>query len=202
MWRMAFAALLLAAGPAALILPATPAAAQFSESYTWLKAVKDKDVGKAIEMADKPGTTVVNTRDLDTGDAAIHIVTKRGDIGWVGLIVQKGGNINAKDGQGNTPLILASLARWQDGASLFIQLKAQINAQNRLGETALLKAVQGRDANMAKLLIESGANPDLADNSGVSARTAASNDPRAAAIVRMLKDVPVRAARNVQGPSL
>jgi hypothetical protein len=39
-----------------------------------------------------------------------------------------------------------------------------------------LKAVQGRDLAMVKLLIEAGANPDIADNSGTSARSAADSD--------------------------
>ena len=52
---------------------AAPARAQFSDSYNFLKAVKDKDGGKATEFLDKPGNTVVNTRELDTGDTALHL---------------------------------------------------------------------------------------------------------------------------------
>lgn len=181
---------------------ASPAAAQFSDSYNFLKAVKDRDVNKAIELADKPGTTIVNVRDGDTGEAAIHIVTKRSDLGWLGLLYQKGANLNAKDRDGNTPLILASISRWADGVATLVRLKAQVNAQNRLGETALLKAVQARDTNVAKLLIDAGANPDIADNSGISARAAAESDPRAAAVAKLMKDIPVKAPSRMQGPSL
>jgi uncharacterized protein len=181
---------------------AGPAAAQFSDSYNFLKAVRDRDVNKAIEFADKPGTTIVNVRDSDNGEGAIHIVTKRGDLGWLGLLYQKGANLNLKDRDGNTPLILASISRWTDGISTLVRLKAQVNAQNRLGETALLKAVQARSLDIAKLLTEAGANPDIADNSGISARIAAENDPRAAAIAKLFKDVPVKAPSKMQGPSL
>lgn len=183
-------------------LGAAPAAAQFSDSYNFIKAVKDRDVNKAIELADKPGTTVVNIRDTDTGDAGIHIVTRRGDLGWLGLLYQKGANLNLKDREGNTPLILATISRWGEGVTTLIRLKAQVNAQNRLGETAVLKAVQARDLTLVKSLIEGGANPDIADNSGISARAAADNDPRAAAIAKYLKDVPVKATGKMQGPSL
>lgn len=55
---------------ATAMVAATPAAAQFSDSYNFIKAVKDRDVNKAIELADQPGTTVVNTRDADTGKPA------------------------------------------------------------------------------------------------------------------------------------
>ena len=187
---------------AAALLAATPAAAQFSDSYNFLKAVKDRGGGEATELLDKPGTTIVNSRDGDTGESALHIVTRRGDLAWIGFLLGKGANINAKDREGNTPLIIATIARWSEGIALFAKLKADINTQNRLGETALLKAVQGRDSYNAKALLEAGANPDINDSSGVSARSAANDDPRAASIAKMFKDLPVRAARPVQGPSL
>jgi ankyrin repeat protein len=186
----------------AMILAASPAAAQFSDSYNFLKAVKDRDANQAIELADKPGTTVVNTRDPDSGEAGIHIVTRRGDLGWLGLLYQKGANLNLKDRDGNTPLILATISRWSDGVATLIRLKAQVNAQNRLGETAILKAVQARDLALVKALIDAGANPDIADNSGISARSVAISDMRAASIAKLLKDVPVKASGKVQGPSL
>ena len=184
------------------LLATEPAAAQFSESYSFLKAVKDKDGAKATEFLDKPGNTIVNSRDGDTGETALHIVTRRGDLTWVGFLLGKGANQNTKDREGNTPLIIATIARWSEGIALFTKLKADVNVQNRLGETALLKAVQGRDSYNAKVLIDAGANPDLNDSSGVSARSAANDDPRAANIAKMFKSVPVRAARPVQGPSL
>ncbi|WP_235902908.1 ankyrin repeat domain-containing protein [Sandarakinorhabdus oryzae] len=186
----------------AVAFGSSPAAAQFSDSYNFIKAVKDRDVNKAIELADKPGTTVVNVRDSDTGEAAVHIVTRRGDLGWLGLLYQKGANLNVKDRDGNTPLILAAIGRWSEGAVTLIRLKAQVNAQNRLGETAVLKAVQARDLTLVKALIDAGANPDIADNSGISARIAADNDPRATSIAKLLKDVPVKATGKIQGPSL
>jgi hypothetical protein len=103
---------------ATAMVGASPAAAQFSDSYNFIKAVKDRDVNKAIELADQPGTTVVNTRDADTGEAGIHIVTRRGDLGWLGLLYQKGANLNLKDREGNTPLILAAISRWSEGAAI------------------------------------------------------------------------------------
>lgn len=187
---------------AAALAAATPAAAQFTDSYNFLKAVRDRDVNAAIELADKPGTTIVNTRDIDTGQAAVHIVTRRADIGWLGLLYQKGANLNSKDRDGNTPLLLATIGRWEEGIATLIRLKAQVNIQNRLGETALLKAVQVRDLGLAKSIVEAGANPDLADNSGVSARSTAQNDPRAASIAKLFKDIPAKPAGRVQGPSL
>ncbi len=181
---------------------AVPAAAQFSDAYNFIKAVKDKDAAKVKEITDKPGNTIINSRDRDTGEAALHIVTKRGDAAWLGFLLQLGANANVQDGEGNTPLMMAVQSRWADGVTIFTAIKAQVNLQNKLGETALLKAVQNRDAFIAKTLLDAGANPDLNDNSGTSARTMAESDPRAVGIARLLKDVPVRKARPAQGPSL
>lgn len=181
---------------------AEPAAAQFSASYNFMKAVKDRDVSGAIELADKPGSTVVNARDGDTGEAAVHIVTRRGDLGWLGLLYQKGANLNLKDNEGNTPLILASLTRWSEGVQTLIRLKAQVNLQNRMGETALLKAVQARDYALTKALLDAGANPDIADNSGISPRIAANEDARAATIAKLFAAVPEKKIGKMQGPSL
>ena len=184
------------------MLFASPAAAQFTDSYNFIKAVKDKDGAKAQELLEKPGNTLVNTRDSDTGDTGLHIAVKRGDAAWVGFLLQKGASANARDREGNTPLMTATQTRWTDGVQIFIQIKVQLDLQNRLGETALMKAVQGRDSNIAKTLIDAGANPDLNDNSGISARVLAERDPRAATIARLFKDVPERKARPAQGPSL
>ncbi len=185
-----------------LVATATPATAQFSDAFNFLKAVKDKDVGAAKKLLDQPGTTVVNTRDRDTSDQAIHIVTRRGDVGWVVFILQAGGDINSKDRDGNTPLMLATQGRFAEGVRVFIQVKAQLDTANRLGETPLLKAVQNRDANIAKMLIDAGANADVTDSTGATARSVAESDPRATQIARLLKDVPKRGVKPVQGPSI
>nr|WP_310524308.1 ankyrin repeat domain-containing protein [Polymorphobacter sp.] len=182
---------------------AVPAAAQFSDSYNFLKAVREKDAAKAKEIMDKPGAnTIVNTRDNDTGETGLHIATKRSDAAWVGFMLQEGANANARDREGNTPLMLATQVRWADGVRILTSVKAQVDLQNRLGETALQKAVQNRDSFTAKLLLDAGANPDINDNSGSSARALASADPRATAVARLLKDVPVRTMKPAQGPSL
>ncbi len=179
-----------------------PAAAQFSDSYNFLKAVRDKDGGKATEYLDKPGNTIITVRDSDTGETALHIVVRRSDATWTGFLLGKGADPNARDREGNTPMMLAAQSRWAEGVHIFVVIKAALNEQNRLGETALQIAVQNRDTGIAKQLIDAGANADINDNSGRSARSVAESDPRAAAIAKLLKDAPVRDKRMVQGPSL
>lgn len=194
--------LLMAIALLAAPLATAPATAQFSDSYNFIKAIKDKDVNKATEFAAKPGNTIINMRDVDSGDAGIHITTRRTDLPWVGFMLKYGANVNLKDRDGNTALLLASIARWTEGVNVFLRVKAQPDIQNRLGETALLKAVQARDQQIVEMLIKAGANPDISDNSGTSPRSAAAADPRASAILKLFEEVPVKKARISQGPSL
>ena len=52
----------------------------------WVDYVKDSEGikeltpehNKVIEFLDKPGSTIINTKDRDTGETALHIVAKRG----------------------------------------------------------------------------------------------------------------------------
>ncbi|MGL4543534.1 MAG: ankyrin repeat domain-containing protein [Polymorphobacter sp.] len=195
-WRRAIVALMLAG-------LAAPAAAQFSDSYVFLKAVTDKDSTKARELLDKPGTTVVNTRDRTTGETALILVTKRGDLPWMGFLLQAGADVNLRDNAGNSPILLASISGFTEGVRVLLIVKAKVDQQNNLGETALIKAVQVRDVAIATMLLEAGANPDLADHaSGYSARQYAAQDPRGGAIAKLLKEAPSRKiAPQQQGPS-
>jgi ankyrin repeat protein len=185
-----------------LALLAGPAAAQFSDSFNFLKAVRDSDAPAAKALLDKPGTTVVNTRDLGTGETALHIATKRKDPPWMGFLLQHGANPEFRDKQGETPLTIAAGANFPDGVRILLAGKANIDGSNSRGQTALFRAVQARDINTVKLLLELGANPDIAEiQTGQSARDLALNDPRAGPIGKLLADAPRRTKASGAGPS-
>ncbi len=192
---------------AALLSISAPVLAQggsgFSDSYNFLKAVRDKDAYKAQQIARRPGSTVVNTRDFTTGEQALHIVTKRRDYGFMQLLLFNGAAVDGADKERNTPLILAATLAFPDGVRLLLSRKANVNAANAAGETALIKAVQALDAASARLLLDAGADPDKTDNvAGLSARDYAERDRRASAIARLIKDGTKKTAAPVQGPSL
>ena len=93
-------------------LAATPAAAQMgqSQSYKFLQAVRDAKGEEVTAILDTPGQTIVNTRDVTTGEGALHIVVKRGDLTYLRYLLGKGADMNMRDGRGNTPLMLAAQA--------------------------------------------------------------------------------------------
>jgi uncharacterized protein len=179
-------------GLAALAVVAPVAAsAQFSDSYNFLKAVRDSDGQKVTDFINKPGSgaVLINTRDSSSGDGALHIVTKRRNTVWLSFLLGKGANPDMRDGGGNTALMLAAQIGFAEGLSLLIDRKAQVDLANNRGETPLMRAVQNRDIATVRTLLNAGANPNKADtSSGMTARQYAERDARSAAIVKAMDE--------------
>lgn len=189
----------------ALLTPVA-AQAQFSNAYNFLKAVKDVDGEKATELLQKPGSTVINSRDVTTGETALHYVVARRDNTWLAFLLSKGANPDLADNQGNTPLMDAVQARFEDGVRTLLSYKAQIDKTNGSGETPLIRAVQLGDVSIVRLLVAEGANPDKRDTlAGMSARDYARRDGRNPGIVEALDKAKPKATAPsgpVQGPVL
>lgn len=150
---------------------AAPAAAQMmSDGYEFLEAVREREGTKVTEALQRPGTVLVNSRDIGTGETALHIVTKRRDAVWIRFLAQNGANPNVADENGVTPLEIASNLGFADGVEALLKAGARVDAPNSTGETPLISAIHRRDATIVELLLEHGANPDRTDNSGRSAR--------------------------------
>ncbi|HET9629366.1 MAG TPA: ankyrin repeat domain-containing protein [Novosphingobium sp.] len=155
---------------ASLILPAQPAAAQFmGAGYKFLDAVKKKD-GEAVEKALGSSPTIINTRDVTTGESALHIVAQRRDLLWLNFLLSKGANPNVRTDKGVSPLGVAVSLDWADGVELLLNRGARPNDPDATGETPLIAAVHQRDLEVVRLLIKGGADPLRADNSGRNAR--------------------------------
>ena len=149
---------------------AAPAVAQFSESYKFLEAGRKKDGEKVTEALADPAQTVVNTRDVTSGETALHIVTNRRDLTWMQFLIAKGANVNVRDAKGMTPLVSAVNANFPEGVELLVDKGARLNDSNNAGETPLITAVHNRNIAVIRLLLKAGADPDRADNSGRSAK--------------------------------
>ncbi len=183
----------------AAVIPGV-AFAQFSDSYNFLKAVREKDANKASEIVSKPGTVIVDTHDTSTGETALHIVTKRRDLSWMGFLINKGAKVDSRDKVGDTPLMNAAQIGFMDGASILLRVRASVDLANNSGETPLIRAVQNRDLAMVQLLLTGGASPDKRDRlAGKSARDYAAQDPRGAQVMKLL-NTSRTAAKPIAGP--
>lgn len=195
-WTAMLAAMLCALAATA------PATAQFTDSFNFLKAVRDRDGPKVAEAVEKPGSQILNTKDYSTGEGALHILVKRRDSGWLGYLLAKGATVDIRDKDGNTPLLLASQIGYIEGARALLAEGAAINAANSRGETPIILAVQARDPALTRLLVTNGADPARPDRvAGKTARDYASQDSRGQALLKILDDAkPAKPAAPAMGP--
>ena len=164
LWRLA---LPLCAG---MVWALSPAQAQMSDSYKFLDAVKKKDGEKVEKVISEPGSTLINARDVSSGEGALHIVTQRRDLTWLRFLVAKGAHVDMRDDKGVTPLQLATNLGWLEGVSFLVSRNANLDESDDTGETPLISAVHRKNVAMMRTLLNGGADPDRADNSGRSAR--------------------------------
>ena len=194
---------LILAAPIAAV--ATPAAAQLgqSEGYKFLQAIKDGKGDEVTKFLDKPGATVINTRDVTNGDGALHLVVRRQDSTYLNYLLARGADPNLKNNRGETALLIAANLGATDIVENLVKHGANVNLGNASGETALIRAVQRRDTTMVRSLIDLGADPDQKDlMQGSSARDYAHQDTRTPAIAALIDAAKKKERRAVSGPKL
>lgn len=106
---------------------------------------KGADVSSINSQGDTMLTTVCK---YDTGHS----------INMMNILVDKGANINMKDGNWSTPLIWASYQGNTEMVKALIQRGALLDLTNSMGETALSISVSSNHYDIANILINSGAN--------------------------------------------
>ena len=83
--------------------------------------------------------------------------------------IEKGANVNAKDKDGSTPLMIAvfMIAAFNGNvelAKLLIERKADVNAKDNNGWTPLIEAAFHGNVELVKLLIKAGADVNAKNN--------------------------------------
>jgi len=195
----------VAVATAGVLVLSVPAQAQFSAGYKFLEAVRKKDGQKVTDALNEPGSQVINTKDVSSGETAMHIVTARRDVVWIEFLASRGANVNARDNKGVTPLVLAVGLGFVEGVDALIKAGARVDESNNTGETPLISATHAHDGVLARMLLKAGANPDRPDNSGRSARDYAMLDgksnPVLSEIDNATKAAKANPAKATYGPS-
>ncbi|HEX8124350.1 MAG TPA: ankyrin repeat domain-containing protein [Allosphingosinicella sp.] len=186
-----------------VLVLAVPASGQqqFSDSFTFLQAVRERDGDKVTDLVAAPGSVVINTRERGSGEGALHIVVRGRDLPWLTFLLAKGARPDLQSGRGDTPLTLAAQIGWLDGVEQLLARRASVDLPNGRGETALIIATQRRDLPLVRLLLARNANPKRTDNvAGMSALDYARQDPRAAMVLKML-EAKAAPAKPAAGPA-
>ena len=171
---------------AAAALAAVPALAQtYSEGFTFLKAVRERDGATAervLANPTRPRSTLAIPRP---GRARCTYWCAAAISTWLAFMLGRGARPDIQSNDGTTPLTLAAQLGWIDGAHTLLARRANPNLGNRRGETPLIFAVQRRDLAMVRLLLSQRADPNQTDHvAGNSPIDYARQDNRAAAILR------------------
>jgi ankyrin repeat protein len=173
-----------------------------SDGEAFLKAIKDDDANKAVELAGQSGTRVVNYRGYD-GETPLNLVTRKRELDWVGFLLTRGADPNIADGKGDIPLTVAAEIGFEEGAAHLIRRGARVDGVNRRGETALAIAVQQRQPRLVELLLKAGANPDKGDHvTGYSPRDYAKRDTRNPQLLKLIETIKPAGKKAVTGPKI
>lgn len=195
-------ALLATALLASIAVPVAAAQMGPADSYNFLKAVRARDASDAETALVGSNFRVINARDPNSGETALHILARGRDFTWLSYLLRRGARPNEQSNDGSTPLGLVASIGWIEGAEQLIARGADVNLANNRGETPLILAVHGRNAPMVELLVQRGADPNRTDSiAGYSALDYARRDSRNPEMVRLLEAAPQQEAPEVYGPS-
>jgi ankyrin repeat protein len=149
-----------------------------------------------IQSASKGSTSMVGLL-LDRGadpnadwgkHVAVMDAARISDPNMVRTLIRHGADVNVRDDQGLTPVMLAA-ARGNDGTlKALIAARGKVNPTTDEGETALMFAAQEGHTNAANVLLSAGANVAARDVRGKSASDHAFG-PGAPALRRILRNV-------------
>ena len=109
----------------------------------------------------------INKRFERFGETALHIAAEKDLLEAAKWLINKGADLEAKDGFGYTPLHWAAEEDSVDVARLLISRGAKVNAKDSDGGWTPLHLTAERNfLKMAQLLIDNGANKNIRDNKG------------------------------------
>jgi len=102
-------------------------------------------------------------------DKAFFDAVKSGDRETVAMSIKEGFNLNTKDKDGYTALLIAAEKGDIEMAHLLVEKGADVNAKDKDGYTALMYVAYAGNLEIAKILIKNGADVHVRDKDGWTA---------------------------------
>jgi hypothetical protein len=110
-----------------------------------------------------------------TGVPLLNLCARKGNPEILRLLIQSGAQLNLRaDDRDTSALIETAMSKQYNMAQDLIDAGAGLNIKSRDGQTALVVAAGSSDEKMVEILLKAGADPDIPDSLGVSARKYAS----------------------------
>ena len=162
--------LMLAAGPAEAV--------SLEEANLFNLASDDKDHRTVRQLLAKGVSPNVPVGRFNDGQTAVHAAAEGGAIKNLMALLDAGGDLHARDRDGNTPLHLASrgvFSGYADVVRVLLERGADLHRPNARGETPLHVAVYtgigggSADRAVIKALLDAGARPKTVDGTGLTA---------------------------------
>jgi uncharacterized protein len=133
----------------------------------FLSAAGQGDVGRMSKLLSEVN---LDARLASDGETALHRAASRGHLQAVTLLLNRGAQVDAADGEGVTPLVLAAYRGQTDVVKLLLDRGAFVNArENRNGLSSLSHAVGRGDKQLVVVLLAHGADPLLKSADGRTA---------------------------------
>jgi len=131
--------------------------------------IKKSGVGSLPTLDPSQIAGEINDRNK-SGDSALILAIRFGDIEAVRFLLQNGADVNLPDSKGCTPLITAITYENLEIANLIATFKPSVNLRNYNGVSALMEAAGwNMQGEVLQYLIENGAKLDLEDELGNTA---------------------------------
>ena len=150
-------------------------------------------MGKRTETAD----LLRKHGGISGAEDSVHVAAELGNIEAVKQHLATGGDENAKNAEGRTPLHYAAVGGYKEIAELLIAKGANVNANGRHGFTPLHLAASGGQKEVAELLIARDANVNAKTDFGLTPLIhAASNGHKEIAELLISEGADVNARNN------
>jgi ankyrin repeat protein len=114
----------------------------------------------------------------------VYAAVRANDLARLRTLIASPADANARDEQGDTPLLYAAAVGSLEAMKLLLDNSADVNAQNAFGTTALM--ISAVDIAKVRLLVERGAKVNLASKQGRTPLFIAAMSDESAAIVTYL----------------
>ena len=121
------------------------------------------------------------------GSTRLHAAASNNDTNLIGILVQAGATIDAKDRDARTPLHSAAMAGKMEAVTALLAVGAEIDAEDHEGKTPLHVAVVAGKMKAVAALVQAGANVDTMDNDGRTLLYSAAVGGRLEAVSAILK---------------